>query len=67
MKEITFTKKEVVGIRTSSGLYWNTITLELTDNRRLRIDQKELLTLFMASSSKKFNAKLARKLYYLEE
>ena len=65
-KEITFTKKEVASIRMSSGLYSSTITLILTDGKRLRISTGELLTLFMASNAKKFNAKLARKLYYLE-
>ena len=66
MKEITFTKKEVASIRMSNGLYWSTITLTLTDGKRIRVNTGELLTLFMASNAKKFNAKLARKLYYLE-
>jgi len=65
-KEITFTKKEVASIKMSSGLYWSTITLTLTGGERLRVSTGELLTLFMASNAKKFNAKLARKLYYLE-
>lgn len=66
-KEITFTKKEVASIRMSNGLYWSTITLTLTDGKRIRVNTGELLTLFMASNAKKFNAKLARKLYYLAE
>lgn len=66
MKEkITFTKKDVSSIRMSNGLYWSTITLTLNDGKRLRVSTGELLTLFMASSAKKFNAKLARKLYHL--
>ena len=66
-KEITFTKKDIVSISFSRGYMFHTITFLLNDGKRLRVSTGDLMTLFMASNAKKFNAVLKRKYYHMEE
>ena len=66
-KEITFTKKDIVSISFSRGYMFHTITFLLNDGKQLRVSTGDLMTLFMASSAKKFKASLKRKYYHLEE
>ena len=66
-KEITFTKKDITSISFSRGYMFHTITFMLNDGKQLRVSTGDLMTLFMASSAKKFKASLKRKYYHLEE
>ena len=67
MKEITFTKKDIVSISFSKGYMFHTITFLLNGSKRLRVSTGDLMTLFKASNAKKFKATLKRKYYHLEE
>ncbi len=67
MKEITFTKKDITSISFSRGYMFHTITFLLNDGKKLRVSTGDLMTLFMASSAKKFNAVLKRKYYHMED
>ena len=67
MKEITFTKKDIVSISFSRGYMFHTITFTLNDGKQLRVSTNGLMTLFRASNAKKFKASLKRKYYHLEE
>lgn len=66
-KEITFTKKDIVSISFSRGYMFHTITFLLNDGKQLRVSTGDLMTLFMASNAKKFNAVLKRKYYHMAE
>ena len=66
-KEITFTKKDITSISFSRGYMFHTITFMLNDGKQLRVSTGDLMTLFVASSAKKFKASFKRKYYHLEE
>tara|TARA_A200000159_G_scaffold162692_1_gene187149 strand:+ start:5633 stop:5842 length:210 start_codon:yes stop_codon:yes gene_type:complete len=64
-KEITFTKKDITSISFSRGYMFHTITFLLNDGKKLRVSTGDLMTLFMASSAKKFKAEFKRKYYHM--